>query len=195
MQVSPKNMEDIAAQKCKNKASIHELPDEVIIEILSKTTLKDLGRCSCVSKQWRYSFTIGAFKRRHSYSSGSINVDGMISAIFPPWTLTVNSISNGFKLLTFEIPSKFNKNENNGSIVQGKLKMLPSNLSQFDQCSDIYHGLVCIFKQVVGLYSDLSTVLYSIRTNDVVLLPTSTNYDDLSKVMKLRTSCFIGFDT
>ncbi|KAK9664470.1 hypothetical protein RND81_14G044600 [Saponaria officinalis] len=189
-------MEDKEAKKCKNKAAIHELPDEVIIEILSKTTSKDLGRCNCVSKQWRYSFTIGAFERRHSYSSASINIDGMISAIFPPWTLKVNSTSNGFKLLTFEIPSKFNKNENNGSIVEGKLKMLPSNLSKFDHCSNIYHGLVCVFKKVVGPYSDLSTVVYSIRTNDVVVLPTSTNYDDyLSNGMKLQTSCFIGFDT
>ncbi|KAK9664123.1 hypothetical protein RND81_14G020600 [Saponaria officinalis] len=72
---------------------------------------------------------------------------------------------------------------------------LPSNLSQFDQCSNIYHGLVCIFKQLDGPYSILSTVLYSIRTNVVVVLPTSTNYRDLSKVTKLRKSCFIGFDT
>ncbi|KAK9664469.1 hypothetical protein RND81_14G044800 [Saponaria officinalis] len=183
-------MEDKEASK--TKAAIPELPDEVIIEILSKTTSEDLGRCSCVSKQWRYSLTIEAFKRRLSCS---INVDGMISAIFPPWTLK-NSTLNGFKLLTFEIPSKFNKNENNGSIVEGKLKMLPSNLSKFDHCSNICHGLVCVFKKVVGPYSDLSTVLYSIRTNDVVVLPTSTNYDDyLSNGMKLQTSCFIGFDT
>ncbi|KAK9664467.1 hypothetical protein RND81_14G044000 [Saponaria officinalis] len=189
--------EDKEAKKCKNKTAtaILELPDEVIIEILLKTTSKDLARCNCVSKQWRYSFTIEAFKRRLSYSSGSINVDGMITAIFPPWTLTMNSTSNRFKLLTFEIPSKFNKNENNGSIVEGKLKMLPSNLLQFDRCSNIYHGLVCLFKKVVGPYSVLSSVLYSIRTHDVVVLPTSTNYDYLSNVMNLRTSCFIGFDT
>ncbi|KAK9713717.1 hypothetical protein RND81_06G046700 [Saponaria officinalis] len=189
-------MEYKKAKKCKNKAAIPELPDQVIVEILSKTTSKALGRCNCVSKQWRYSFTTEAFKRRLSYSSGSINVDGMIIAIFPPSTSNLNSTLNGFKLLKFEIPSKFNKNENNGSIVQGKLKMLlPSNLSQFDKCSNIYDGLACVFNQCVDSYSDLSIVLYSIRTNDVVVLPMSTNYDNLSNLARLQKFCFIGFDT
>ncbi|KAK9664468.1 hypothetical protein RND81_14G044700 [Saponaria officinalis] len=186
-------MKDKKAKKSKTKAAIPELPDEVIIEILSKTTSEDLGRCNCVSKQWRCSLTIEAFKRRLSYSSGSVNVDGIITAIFPPSILTLNSTLNGFTLLTFEIPSKFNKNENNAFIVEGKLKRLPSILSQFHLCSNIYHGLVCVFNRWVP-YLDLSIVLYSIRTNDVVVLPTSTNYDNLSNLVKPRTSCFIGFD-
>ncbi|KAL9237891.1 hypothetical protein vseg_012387 [Gypsophila vaccaria] len=169
------------------------LPDELIIEILSKLSMKDLSICNCVSQLWRDSFTIQAFKRRHSTSSDVIGVNGMIRVLYHPLS---SSTSNQFELLTFEIPSKYNKNNDiNTSILEGQLRTLPLRLLKFDWCSNIYHGLACIYNLWFDSRSDLPIILYSTRVNAWVVLPTSRNYGNFSDLGSKNQRCFIGFDT